>query len=56
MRSKMQSLSENSPDLIIRLNTAGQFFYANPTVERYLNIPVWWRAGSFGNSRDRGRG
>jgi len=40
MRSKMQSLSENSPDLIIRLNTAGQFFYANPTVERYLNIPV----------------
>lgn len=40
MRSKMQSLSENSPDLIIRLNAAGQFFYANPMVERYLNIPV----------------
>lgn len=40
MRSKMQALSENSPDLIIRLNTAGQFFYANPTVEQYLGIPV----------------
>jgi len=39
MRSKMQSLSENSIDIIIRLNTAGQFFYANPMVERYLNIP-----------------
>lgn len=38
MRSKMQSLSENSTDLIIRLNTAGQFFYANPMVEQYLNI------------------
>lgn len=40
MRSKMQSLSENSVDLIMRLNTAGQFFYANPMVESYLNIPV----------------
>jgi PAS domain S-box-containing protein len=39
MRSKMQSLSENSPDMIIRLNTAGQFFYANPMVEPYLGIP-----------------
>jgi len=40
MRSKMQALSENSPDMIIRLNTAGQFFYANPMVEQYLGIPV----------------
>ncbi|RPH32941.1 MAG: PAS domain S-box protein [Bacteroidales bacterium] len=40
MRSKMQSLSENSTDIIIRLNTAGQFFYANPMVEQYLNIPA----------------
>ncbi|NOU17790.1 MAG: PAS domain S-box protein [Bacteroidales bacterium] len=40
MRSKMQSLSENSPDVILRLNTTGQFFYANPMVERYLNIPA----------------
>ncbi len=38
MRSKMQSLSENSPDMILRLNPTGQFFYANPMVERYLNI------------------
>ena len=39
MRSKMQALSENSPDMIIRLNTMGQFFYANPMVETYLGIP-----------------
>lgn len=38
MRSKMQSLSENSPDIIMRLNTMGQFFYVNPAVENYLNI------------------
>jgi PAS domain-containing protein len=38
MRSKMQALSENSPDMIIRLNTAGQFFYSNPMVEQYLGI------------------
>ena len=40
MRSKMQSLSENSPDMIMRLNTSGQFFYANPMVDQYLGIPA----------------
>jgi PAS domain S-box-containing protein len=40
MRSKMQALSENSPDMIMRLNTVGQFFYANPMVEQYLKIPI----------------
>ncbi len=40
MRSKMQALSENSPDMIMRLNTLGQFFYANPMVEQYLGIPI----------------
>lgn len=40
MRSRMQALSENSPDMIMRLNTAGQFFYANPMVEEYLGIPI----------------
>lgn len=35
MRSKMQSLSENSLDMIIRLNTTGQFFYANPTTKDF---------------------
>lgn len=38
MRSKMQALSENSLDLIIRLNTAGQFFYVNPVSEDYIGI------------------
>ncbi len=38
MKSKMQALSENSPDLIIRLNTKGQFFYANPIINTYLGL------------------
>lgn len=38
LKSKMQALSENSLDLIIRLNTAGQFFYANPVVTSFMNI------------------
>ncbi|QQS52320.1 MAG: PAS domain S-box protein [Bacteroidota bacterium] len=40
MRSKMQALSENSLDMIMRLSTVGQFFYANPVTERYLGIEV----------------
>ncbi len=38
MRSKMQALSENSPDMILRLSTVGQFFYTNPVVETYTGI------------------
>jgi PAS domain S-box-containing protein len=37
LKSKMQALSENSLDLILRLSTVGQFFYANPTVKQFLN-------------------
>ncbi|MFO7658938.1 MAG: PAS domain S-box protein [Bacteroidales bacterium] len=36
LKSKMQSLSENSLDMIIRLSTVGQFFYANPVVKEYM--------------------
>ncbi|WP_017733165.1 PAS domain S-box protein [Nafulsella turpanensis] len=35
MRSQMQALSENSPDLITRLNTQNEFFYINPVIENY---------------------
>jgi PAS domain S-box-containing protein len=35
MRSKMQALSENSPDLITRLTDEGEFFYINPVIENY---------------------
>lgn len=35
MRSQMQALSENSPDLITRLNQEGTFFYINPIIETY---------------------
>jgi PAS domain S-box-containing protein len=38
LKSKMQALSENSLDLIIRLNLTGQFFYANPVVSNFMNI------------------
>ncbi|MFC2104072.1 PAS domain S-box protein [Bacteroidota bacterium] len=38
MKSKMQSLSENSPDLILRMNTKGQFFYVNPMVDDYIGV------------------
>jgi PAS domain S-box-containing protein len=34
MRSQMQSLSENSPDLITRLNKDGKIYYINPTIEQ----------------------
>ncbi len=35
MRSKMQALSENSIDLIARIDSEGKFFYVNPMIERY---------------------
>jgi PAS domain S-box-containing protein len=38
MKSKMQSLSENSLDMIVRLSTSGQIFYANPVIEDYISI------------------
>jgi len=36
LRSRMQSLSENSLDMIIRFSLDGRFYYANPVVEDYL--------------------
>ncbi len=38
MRTRMQSLSENSLDMIVRLSTEGQFFYVNPVLEDYTGI------------------
>ena len=35
MRSQMQALSENSPDLITRMDLEGKFFYINPVIETY---------------------
>jgi len=40
LRNKMQSLSENSLDVILRLSIEGVFFYANPVLEDYLAIPA----------------
>jgi PAS domain S-box-containing protein len=38
LKSRMQSLSENSLDMIIRLSIDGQFHYVNPVVEDYIGI------------------
>ncbi len=38
LKSRMQSLSENSLDLILRINSSGVIHYANPIVEDYTNI------------------
>lgn len=38
MRSKMQALSENSPDLITRLDQEGTTFYINPVIETYTGF------------------
>ena len=40
MKSRMQSLSENSLDLIIRMSIMQQFFYINPVVEDYVGLSV----------------
>ncbi|MCB8999846.1 MAG: PAS domain S-box protein, partial [Bacteroidales bacterium] len=38
LKTRMQSLSENSLDMIIRLSATGHFHYANPVVEDYIGI------------------
>lgn len=40
MKSRMQSLSENSPDMIIRLNIMGKLVYVNPAVSVFMNLPA----------------
>jgi PAS domain S-box-containing protein len=38
MKSKMQALSENSPDLITRFTQDGEVFYINPMIESYTGL------------------
>ncbi len=40
MKSRMQSLSENSPDMIIRINTTGKLVYANPAVATFIGLDI----------------
>ena len=40
MKSRMQSLSENSPDMIIRTNTIGKMVYVNPAASRFMHMPT----------------
>ncbi len=38
LKTRMQALSENSLDLILRISTSGNIYYANPIVEDYTYI------------------
>ena len=38
LKTRMQALSENSLDLILRISTSGTIYYANPIVEDYTGI------------------
>jgi PAS domain S-box-containing protein len=38
MKSRMQSLSENSPDMIMRINMMGKLVYVNPAVANFVGI------------------
>ncbi len=40
MKSQMQALSENSPDMIMRLSTQRNFLYINPQSEKYIGISI----------------
>jgi PAS domain S-box-containing protein len=39
MKSRMQSLSENSPDMILRINMFGKLVYVNPAVASFIDLP-----------------
>ncbi|MBN2892574.1 MAG: PAS domain S-box protein [Bacteroidales bacterium] len=38
MSGRMQALSENSIDMIVRVNGEGKFFYANPIAEQFISV------------------
>jgi len=49
-RMQFESLTENSPDLIIRLTTEGVFRYVNPAIENYTrNKPAYYIKSSIHN-------
>ena len=37
-RAKMQALSENSPDIIIRIDLDGNFSYVNPIIQKFTGL------------------
>ncbi len=47
MSGQMRALSENSPDLIIRVNREGKIFYANPVAEEFLRIGRRYLTGNY---------
>ncbi len=49
MSGQMRALSENSPDLIIRVNLEGKIFYANPVAEEFLRVGRRYLVGNYIN-------
>ncbi len=47
LSSEMQALSENSSDMIIRIDSDGKIFYANPTTQKFLGIDLNLLIGQF---------
>jgi PAS domain S-box-containing protein len=39
MKSRMQSLSENSPDMILRISNTGKLVYVNPAISKFIGVP-----------------
>ena len=52
MSGQMRALSENSPDLIIRVNLEGKIFYANPVAEEFLRVGRRYLVGNYINKVD----
>ncbi len=40
LSGEMQALSENSPDMIVRLSPEGKFYYVNPMVKTFLEVDL----------------
>ncbi len=40
LSGEMKTLTENSPDMIVRMGAGGAFYYANPVTEKFLGIPL----------------
>ncbi len=47
MSGQMRALSENSPDLIMRVSPEGKIFYANPVAEEFLRIGRRYLIGNY---------
>jgi len=47
MSGQMRALSENSPDMIVRVNNKGKIYYANPVAEEFLGVGRRYLTGNY---------